>query len=139
MTCSVTGRAVILRVMDDQVRTPGAQPVAAQVIAAIRRKRRDLEWSQHSLAAAAGMHRSVIANMETGHRESITVDEMCALAAALNVTPASLLPTATTEARRCVSHAAISRTVSIDAEQWNAIRGAFQANYAGETEQEQSA
>lgn len=69
-----------------------ASEVTTQVVAAIRRRRRELNWTQTQLADAVGMKRSVLGHLENGFRESITLDEICALAEAMGVAPASLLP-----------------------------------------------
>ncbi|WP_435589784.1 helix-turn-helix domain-containing protein [Micromonospora aurantiaca (nom. illeg.)] len=62
----------------------------------VRKLREGKGWSATELAAAmtaAGVKwdRSVVANLETGRRRSVTVDEMFALAYVLDVAPVNLI------------------------------------------------
>lgn len=69
----------------------------AAVSSAVARLRKRQGWTADDLAtecARLGMpslNRSVIANIESGRRKSVTVDELCCLAFALDVAPIHLL------------------------------------------------
>jgi transcriptional regulator with XRE-family HTH domain len=56
----------------------------------IRELRQERDWSQDELAARAGLHRTYIGTIERAE-QSITVDSMEKLAAALNVKVSRLL------------------------------------------------
>ncbi len=63
----------------------------------VRELREARGWSARELAERIldlgykGLDRGVLANLETGRRESVTVDELAALALALDMTPPDLL------------------------------------------------
>lgn len=74
------------------------------VASAVAELRKRMDWTAEDLArecAQLGMpslNRSVIANIESGRRKYISVDEMCCLAYALDVAPVHLLvPTGVNE------------------------------------------
>jgi transcriptional regulator with XRE-family HTH domain len=75
---------------------PGLSEIAA---ANVKRLRQDVRLSQAEFAervAALGvdMNRSIVANIEGGRRESLTLEEVAAFAVVLNVSPTNLmLPT----------------------------------------------
>jgi transcriptional regulator with XRE-family HTH domain len=58
----------------------------------IRRRRKLLKITQAKLAPRLGLSRASLANIETG-RQRLLVDQLFALAEALNLAPADLLPT----------------------------------------------
>jgi len=70
--------------------------VVATVAREVRRRREELGWSQHQLADACqdagyAIPRNIIANLESGRRESLQVIELLILARALRWPPAALL------------------------------------------------
>lgn len=72
-------------------RLPGMKPSARELVAKnIRELRQERGWSQDELAARAELHRTYIGTIERAE-QSITVDSMEKLAAALNVKVARLL------------------------------------------------
>ena len=58
---------------------------------AVREARVHRGWSQEQLADESGLHRTYIGGIERGER-NISVDNICRIAAALEVPPSSLLP-----------------------------------------------
>lgn len=75
-----------------QVSRLGGMKLSARELVAqnIRELRQERGWSQDELAARAGLHRTYIGTIERAE-QSITVDSMEKLAAALNVKVARLL------------------------------------------------
>ena len=75
-----------------QVPRLGIMKLSARELVAknIRELRQEQGWSQDELAARAGLHRTYIGTIERGE-QSITVDSMEKLAAALNVKVSRLL------------------------------------------------
>ena len=72
-------------------RLDGMKLSARELVAKnIRELRQERDWSQDELAARAGLHRTYIGTIERAE-QSITVDSMEKLAAALNVKVARLL------------------------------------------------
>ena len=72
-------------------RLDGMKLSARELVAQnIRELRQERGWSQDELAARAGLHRTYIGTIERAE-QSITVDSMEKLAAALNVKVARLL------------------------------------------------
>jgi transcriptional regulator with XRE-family HTH domain len=57
----------------------------------MRRRRKELNLTQHELSILIGLTRGSIANMEAG-RQSVLLHQMIAIAAALNMRPEKLLP-----------------------------------------------
>ena len=78
---------------------PTARPIARHVAAQVRTLRREKQLSGAQLAqrvndiADLAWDRNTLAKLELGYRQNLTVDELVALAAALGVPAASLLPT----------------------------------------------
>lgn len=58
----------------------------------IRRRRKLLKLTQEKLAPRLGISRASLANIETG-RQRLLVDQLFAVAEALNLAPSDLLPT----------------------------------------------
>lgn len=56
----------------------------------LRSRRRAVGWSQQQLAAAAGLARTYVSDIEQG-RANITLDTLFTLAACLSVEPAEIL------------------------------------------------
>jgi transcriptional regulator with XRE-family HTH domain len=56
----------------------------------VREIRRQRGWSQEDLAAQCGLDRTYIGGVERGER-NISIDNICRIAAALEVSPAVLL------------------------------------------------
>jgi len=72
-------------------RLAGMKLSARELVAKnIRELRQERDWSQDELAARAGLHRTYIGTIERAE-QSITVDSMEKLAAALNVKVSRLL------------------------------------------------
>lgn len=57
----------------------------------LKARRDALKWTQAELAAAAKLHRSSVANIETG-RQRIALDDLVALAGALGIDYRTVLP-----------------------------------------------
>jgi transcriptional regulator with XRE-family HTH domain len=66
-------------------------PVTITVVRNIRNIRAARKWSAQDLTNRTGIPRSVLANLETGRRDAITVDELVAIAEAFNLSPVQLL------------------------------------------------
>lgn len=73
----------------------GPEPIYRSIGSAIRAKRRQLDWSQEKLANMLTISRGTLANIEAG-RQRIFIHQLYALAAALDLKPGDLLPTAMT-------------------------------------------
>lgn len=58
---------------------------------AVREARARRGWSQEKLADESDLHRTYIGGIERGER-NVSVDNLCRIAAALEVPPSSLLP-----------------------------------------------
>jgi transcriptional regulator with XRE-family HTH domain len=61
----------------------------------VRSRRKQLALTQHALAARLGISRAALANIETG-RQKVFAHHLYAFAAELELSPAELLPPATT-------------------------------------------
>lgn len=72
-----------------QGRTP--RDISAEVGRRIQDRRLALGMSQRDLCGAVGFHATVITKIETGQRK-VSVDDLVAIAGALGVEPAALLP-----------------------------------------------
>jgi transcriptional regulator with XRE-family HTH domain len=64
----------------------------------IRVSRRSNRLRQHELADRVGMSRASLANIEVG-RQKILVHQLCAIAVALKLSPADLIPAASAATR----------------------------------------
>jgi transcriptional regulator with XRE-family HTH domain len=82
----------LLLVMHD-VNLMSLEPLYRSIGAAIRAKRRQRDWTQEVLAKKLMISRGTLANIESG-RQRILVHQLYALAAALELKPIDLLPTA---------------------------------------------
>jgi transcriptional regulator with XRE-family HTH domain len=81
---------------DEQIDRSAQHPATAKVAASVRYLRMSQGISAQKLAdmtTASGYHvsRASLANLETGRRDYVAVDELVALADALGVPPADLL------------------------------------------------
>lgn len=86
-------RQVIYAVSVEHMQTRNLSAVAA---GNVRAWREEQGWSQTRLAEAVqalgvSMNRSIVANIESGRRDQITLEELAGFAQALNVSPLALL------------------------------------------------
>lgn len=96
-----------------------AAPITAVIAQQVRRLRQEADMPGAKLAgklAALGVpwNRTTVAKFETGHRRSVTVQELLALAIALNVPPIWLLADPTTGASVPVAS-------GVDPDPWSAL------------------
>ncbi|WP_315637300.1 MULTISPECIES: helix-turn-helix transcriptional regulator [Microbacterium] len=81
----------------------------------LKAARRSAGVSAQALSDATGVTRSVIANIESGRKKSITVDEIVAFSAALGITPGGLderLESSESRARRNEYRASLKAQIS---------------------------
>src|SRR5436309_1184778 len=72
------------------VRVVEEEPLRTALGAAVRSRRRALEWSQEELAQRAGLHRNYVGGVERGER-NLSLSNIAAIAQALEVPPSILL------------------------------------------------
>jgi len=102
----------------EQQRTADASTLSAVASANIRRFRvganlNQVELGERVAALGVPMNRSVVANIESGRRTSLSIEELAAFAIVLNVAPVNLLLPADVDASVSVAPAVVDTALNV--------------------------